>query len=104
DAHRIMQRQSDAARTNLHSFSNHRQRGTEHGRVRVKATEILKVSFGRPNSAEAISIGKLRALQNEAILVRRVFRAIVRKEVETETKILLDGPALPVKLLFALIC
>src|SRR5689334_21322833 len=100
----MMQRQSDAARANLHAFSNHRQRGTEHGRIRIKATEILKVSFGRPNCAEAVPVGKLRALENEAILVRRGFRAIVRKEVEAEAQALLDGFALPVRLLFTLLC
>src|SRR6185369_14831859 len=103
DTHRMMQRQSDAARTNLHALSDRRECRAEHRRIRVKSAEILKVSFRRPNSAEVISIGKLRALPNEAILVRRVFRAIVRKEVEAEAQTLLDRFALPIRLFFALL-
>src|SRR6185369_492934 len=66
NTHWMMQRQSDAACANLHAFSDHRECCTEHGRIRIKATEILKVSFRRPDRAEAIPVGKLRALQNEA--------------------------------------
>src|ERR1700760_2885959 len=62
DSNRMMQRQGTTSRANLYAFGNHRQRRAEHGRIRVEAAEILKVSFGRPDGAEVIQVGQLRAL------------------------------------------
>src|SRR5690349_1004760 len=99
-----MQRQGDAARANLHALSDHCEGGAEHGRIRVKAAEIFEVAFGRPDRTEAVAVGKLRALQNETIFVGRIFRTIVREEVETEAQTLRAGFILPVEIRFALLC
>ena len=69
DADRVVQRQDDAAGADLHPLGDGGDRGAGDGRVGVQPAEGVEVALRRPDGGEAVPVGELRALQQEAVLV-----------------------------------
>jgi hypothetical protein len=98
----MVERQRDAARANLDALGEDGERRAQHRGVRVEAAEILKVTLGRPDGPEAVAVGELRALDDEAILLFGILRAVVREEVEAEAHRARGRPRPPIRRLVRL--
>src|SRR6185295_6057476 len=83
-ANRIVQRKHDTSRTQTDPLGDHCQRRPQNRRIRVKPTEVQKVSLRRPDSSETVLVTIACAFKQQAILISSGGRAVVREEKQTE--------------------
>src|SRR6185295_12334444 len=70
-ANRIVQRKHDTSRTQTDPLGDHCQRRPQNRRIRVKPTEVQKVSLRRTESSETVLVTIACAFQQHAILISR---------------------------------
>ena len=83
-----MQGRDDAPRTNLDVLRDHRDGRAGYGGIRIEAAKFMKVPLRRPHRCEAVLVGKLCPLREQAIFVGWIFTLIGGEVEETEV----DGP------------
>ena len=88
--HRMMQRHHTRPRPHREVLRHRRHGGPGHRWVRIRPAKGVKMPLGRPDGAEAVTVGKARAFQQKLIFLRPL-PIIIAPVIERELHLLRAG-------------